>query len=119
VFRPRPQDGPFTVLANRIYAARGFRRDQLQAPKKGFPREILPKESLAVALRRALFDGGVNEDTQQPRSLFARNLILPDQVLIEANELKAFRDNPEKALSNIARSTVLRGRDLRDARLSR
>jgi uncharacterized protein YjbI with pentapeptide repeats len=70
-------------------------------------------------MRHALFDGDVDPDTQRPRSLFARSLVLADEVLIGADDLKAFRDDPEKAQANILRTVVLRGRDLRHAVLDR
>jgi uncharacterized protein YjbI with pentapeptide repeats len=74
---------------------------------------------LVGGMRAWLFDRGVDPDTQRPLSLFSRNLVLPDEVLIDVEELKAFRENPEKAIANIARTRVLRGRDLRNAVLDR
>jgi uncharacterized protein YjbI with pentapeptide repeats len=79
----------------------------------------LPQESLAVGLRRALFDGGVDTDTQRPRSMFSRSLVLRDAVLIAPEDLTAFRNDPERARLNITRTRVLRKRDLRDAVLDR
>ncbi|UEM12572.1 pentapeptide repeat-containing protein [Bradyrhizobium barranii subsp. barranii] len=67
-------------------------------------------QSLFVAARKALFDGPIDDTTQRETSLFSRRLILPDENFVPEDE---------KTVSELRRTRVLRGRDLRYAVLDR
>ena len=61
-------------------------------------------------LRTVLFDGEVDPVSQRPTSLFSRNLVLPDEDFVPEDDAR---------LGTMARTRVLRGRDLRYAVLDR
>jgi uncharacterized protein YjbI with pentapeptide repeats len=117
-FQSQPENSPLTTFLLRL-GRMGLSRDDSQASNERRDPNLLPAESFMVAFRRALFDSGMDATTQQPRSIFSRNLVLPDQVFLTVEDRKAFAEDATKATANIPRTLVLRGRDLRNAVLDR
>lgn len=120
-FAPQVEAWPLEIFWWRLRGLHEASHNATNSPRNTeTSRQInIPEEAWLAAMRRALFDGDVDPDTQRPRSLFSRSLVLPDEVLIGPDDLKTFREDPEKARDNIARTVVLRGRDLRRAVLDR
>lgn len=79
------------------------------------PEEWLVDALPVAALRTPLFDGEVDDQTLRPSTPFSRRIVLPNEILIPPEDLRAFREDLHKAMDLIQRTTVLRGRSLKDA----
>lgn len=74
------------------------------------PDEATELRGLVQPVRAWLFDGPVDATSQRPTSPFARRLVLPDEDFVPEDDAR---------LATMARTRVLRGRDLRLATLDR
>ncbi len=83
---------------------------QVEGPPDRYRAPRLPAEPVAVGLRRALFDGEVDAVTQRPASPLSRRLVLPDEDFVPEDDAR---------LATMARTRVLRGRNLQYAVLDR
>jgi len=83
------------------------------------PAELWELGGPLAVLRSKLFDGGVDFVTQREASLLSRKLVLSDEEFLTEAQKKAWADATEAARYRLPRTLVLRGRNLRFARLER